>query len=565
MDPVLYIIIALSIATVITLGIVYTLNKWKAKEAEIEQKRQIEEYISLTNEIQTAMGLPAWIYNEFSDDTIMLKSSKAIDDYSEEKYFKEDRTRLYRVKDILTKKLEYVNMLNSFLKDNTFIDRPMYQKVEQDIKNNISTARTYNVTVRYISPAGKSQNQKHLHIRENYVNSLIKDPSVLMSKAEYSKLLKEQAQELLDKKHHAYYDTVNSIIDKANNNKDKLVRKADKDTLDKLIASLFDRSVNSIKKIKTIDSPEWDTIDIMVSDIKKNVDKIVDNNKKILDYYRSPAFMQIKDACKSLMNSQKEFNEYINEKAQSISKLFGTKIVRNETVTEDQYNYIRPYKKSITPFTAEVSSSVFSSAENNPIAYIVKNFYPDKTAYPEQIQKLQVLIEELETLKEARQIIENYKQDYQQYITEVPDYIMENDKAGFYSRLGFADISEETLTIEYKFTYTSEGGMAQRSFSVPMTEDTIVSLINSLQSGLSMSTFAKEQRSLMTSKLRQQIKVRDGYTCKFCGNSIYKEPNLLLEIDHIIPVAKGGTTTESNLQTLCWKCNRSKSSKIINI
>lgn len=41
------------------------------------------------------------------------------------------------------------------------------------------------------------------------------------------------------------------------------------------------------------------------------------------------------------------------------------------------------------------------------------------------------------------------------------------------------------------------------------------------------------------------------------------EPNLLLEIDHIIPVARGGETVEDNLQTLCWKCNRAKSDKII--
>ena len=57
---------------------------------------------------------------------------------------------------------------------------------------------------------------------------------------------------------------------------------------------------------------------------------------------------------------------------------------------------------------------------------------------------------------------------------------------------------------------------------------------------------------------------RDDFTCCNCGNSTYAEPNLLLEIDHIIPVSKGGRTVEDNLQTLCWKCNRSKSNKIIN-
>ena len=105
--------------------------------------------------------------------------------------------------------------------------------------------------------------------------------------------------------------------------------------------------------------------------------------------------------------------------------------------------------------------------------------------------------------------------------------------------------------------------MAQRSFSVPMTEDVIVELIKKLQSKLTISAFAKEQRALMTGKLRQHIKERDDFTCKSCGNSTYQEPNLLLEIDHIIPVAKGGCTVEENLQTLCWKCNRQKGSRIL--
>lgn len=66
----------------------------------------------------------------------------------------------------------------------------------------------------------------------------------------------------------------------------------------------------------------------------------------------------------------------------------------------------------------------------------------------------------------------------------------------------------------------------------------------------------------MTAKLRTKIKERDCYTCCSCGNSTEKEPNLLLEIDHIIPVSKGGLTTEENLQTLCWKCNRAKGSNM---
>lgn len=214
-------------------------------------------------------------------------------------------------------------------------------------------------------------------------------------------------------------------------------------------------------------------------------------------------------------------------------------------------------------FTAEVSASVFASAENNPLDYVVKQFYSNKSLYPEQIQKLQLLVEELETLKEAKQIIENQKAEIQQYLSEVPDFIMENDEDGFYSRLGFATINENSLVVAYKFSYTSNAGYSQRSFNVPMTEETIVALIQKLEDKLTFTAFAKEQRSLMTSKLRQQIKERDKYTCQYCGNSINQEPNLLLEIDHKIPVSKGGLTEESNLQTLCWRCNRTKSDKLI--
>lgn len=72
----------------------------------------------------------------------------------------------------------------------------------------------------------------------------------------------------------------------------------------------------------------------------------------------------------------------------------------------------------------------------------------------------------------------------------------------------------------------------------------------------------KKERNKMTKAVRQRIIERDNYTCQICGNSTYNEPNLLLEVDHIIPISKGGKTIDSNLQCLCWKCNRSKGNKL---
>ena len=497
------------------------------------------------------------------DAQVSVKSSQAVSNYDDVKFFKEDSDRLPQAVARMKNKQSYENAIKRFLEKNDFNDYSLYKTFEDLMKKNLNYLHDYYVVVNYTSPAGKKSVTRTLIINAARITELETDKSILMTKSEYNKYIKDQGKALLEKKQHSFYERVNEVIDAANNNRDSLVIRDEADELDRLIASLFDRTVSNIKKIKNVDSEEWDILDNFISGIEENVGKIIEKNQQILDYYNSQDFQKIRTTCDSLMDSQREFNEYIEEKVRTISSLFGTSIVRNETVNEDEYNYIHPYQKSITPFTAEVSATVFASAENNPLDYVVKFFYPNKERYPEQIQKLQTLIEELETLKEAKQIIENYKDDIQQYLTEVPSFIMENDKDGFYSRLGFATINESTLVVAYKFSYTSIGGKAQRYFTVPMTEETIVELINMLESKLTISSFTKEQRSLMTNKLRQFIKERDDYTCKLCGNSTHTEPNLLLEIDHIIPVSKGGYTEEGNLQTLCWKCNRAKSSKLI--
>ena len=523
-----------------------------------------QKYKQLEKEVLKELGFPNWNIISYFDEYVTVKSRQTLEKYDDIKFFKENREKLVRAENIIKRKNNVATTLKRFLENNEYKSRLQYNRLTKQIDVVLKNAGAYRINVNYISSAGNNLGRKEIAINQYGIDRFKKDPSLLMSKGEYNKYLKEQQKEALNQKHHEYYENVNNIIDYANENRDSLIIKGSQEQLDSLIAQLFDRTVNSIKKIKTIDSEEWNVIGDFMAHLKSEIEKIVGMNQKILTYYESPSFLKIKETCEVLMSTQREFNEYITEKAQSISKLFGTRVVRNETINNDEYNYIRPYKKTITPFTAEVSATVFASAENNPLEYVVKYFYPNKKLYPEQIQKLHRLVEELETLRDAKQIIENYKVEYQQYLGDVPDYIMENDESGFYSRLGFANVDESVLTVEYKFSYTSGGGMAQRSFTVPMTEENIVELIKVLESKLTAKAFAKEQRALMTKKLREYIKKRDNFTCCNCGNSTYKEPNLLLEIDHIIPVAKGGCTEEDNLQTLCWKCNRAKSDKIVS-
>lgn len=55
---------------------------------------------------------------------------------------------------------------------------------------------------------------------------------------------------------------------------------------------------------------------------------------------------------------------------------------------------------------------------------------------------------------------------------------------------------------------------------------------------------------------RAKVLARDGFTCVACASVIE------LQIDHKIPLAKGGTDDESNLQTLCGRCNRKKGARL---
>lgn len=71
---------------------------------------------------------------------------------------------------------------------------------------------------------------------------------------------------------------------------------------------------------------------------------------------------------------------------------------------------------------------------------------------------------------------------------------------------------------------------------------------------------SKNQRKLATRSLREKIMRRDGYMCQICGK--YMPDEVGLQVDHIIPVSKGGKTVESNLRVLCSKCNGAKSNKM---
>lgn len=67
-------------------------------------------------------------------------------------------------------------------------------------------------------------------------------------------------------------------------------------------------------------------------------------------------------------------------------------------------------------------------------------------------------------------------------------------------------------------------------------------------------------RAPIPAAIRRQIYARDHYTCRYCGRH---GRGVRLELDHVFPVARGGTDAVANLVTSCRECNRAKGAAVL--
>lgn len=60
--------------------------------------------------------------------------------------------------------------------------------------------------------------------------------------------------------------------------------------------------------------------------------------------------------------------------------------------------------------------------------------------------------------------------------------------------------------------------------------------------------------------VRIRVLERDGFKCRYCGR---QAPQVVLEIDHVLPRSQGGRDSFDNLVTACFDCNRGKKNRLI--
>ena len=284
-------------------------------------------------------------------------------------------------------------------------------------------------------------------------------------------------------------------------------------------------------------------------------------------YFKSVQFLTIKEEISNYTKECNELNDHIEELKLSYTDFNQIDYGEAQYIDNSIYHYKRPelknakYSKNIY----NCSSSICKMAQQQPFKYLCKYFNIKQNE--ETLEKFEKVLNDFSAAEQGKYLLKN-KRDIilNMIMKKIPFLIKHFSRNKLIKKLGFKDIDFSQLYFpRFTFRYTSAGGNSSMSCNIIFNLNTLNRFITYLSQTIKFKNSIAGQRALMTSALREKIKNRDHYTCQMCGLSTEQEPNLLLEIDHIIPLSKGGKTTEENLQTLCWKCNRKKGTKIISI
>ena len=281
-------------------------------------------------------------------------------------------------------------------------------------------------------------------------------------------------------------------------------------------------------------------------------------------YFKGEKFNQIKNDISKYIEDCNELNNHIETLKSSYLKTKKTDFGEAQFTNTSKYKYQKKYSDAkYAPNIYDCSSQVCGNAQKQPFKYLCKYF--NINTDEETLSEYEEILNNFSAAEEGKVLLKNKKDSIIQNLeNKIPYIIRKLFVKELEANLGFEEIAFNTLYFpQFTFRYISSGGNSSSEFTITMDIPMLERFVNYLNENIKKRKSAAGQRALMTPKLREYIKERDNYTCKCCGNSISREPNLLLEIDHIVPVSKGGLTEESNLQTLCWKCNRTKGAKIL--
>lgn len=283
-------------------------------------------------------------------------------------------------------------------------------------------------------------------------------------------------------------------------------------------------------------------------------------------YFASEHFRALKSEIAAVVAEHNDVVNYVGEiRNQSSFELGSSSTGQNAHLASFEntsaWNYTRDRNVAeYAPHVHNASLQVVRNASTDPIRYLMKYF--SIKADQGTLADVQRVADDIARLEEAVANLKGREADIAAKINP-PAFILKHYRAEFWNQVGVHLSPIKVPYPQYKFQYTSAGGNSGQTTGIELNTPTLEALSATLAEKIRWAASAAGQRALMTTKLRGQIKERDKYTCLQCGVSLGGEPHLLLEVDHVVPVSRGGISTPENLQTLCWKCNRSKGAKVV--
>lgn len=283
-------------------------------------------------------------------------------------------------------------------------------------------------------------------------------------------------------------------------------------------------------------------------------------------YFISKKFKCIKESISEHTNNCNELNQYIEELKGSYVNIESYNYGTGKMIDNSVYNFQRREWSKVIQSNQihHCSATVCKNASSQPIKYLCKYF--DIENNEESLSKFEKVLNDFISVEQGKDLIKRERESILSSISKsIPFLIKQFSKNKLTRKLGFetVDISDAYIPT-FTFQYVSAGGNSSSRCDIKLNIENLNHLINYLNDVIKWAKSIAGQRALMTSQLREKIKKRDNYKCCSCCLGIGDEPNLLLEIDHKIPLSKGGMTTYDNLQTLCWKCNRTKGARILD-
>ena len=251
---------------------------------------------------------------------------------------------------------------------------------------------------------------------------------------------------------------------------------------------------------------------------------------------------------KSIYNSRKEFVLNHSNKIKALIEINS----RFNFVRVDKINYTNTYdnEKMFNDITTTNYLVYRLAHEQNNVNNAIRNCINNNNLYTKYKSAIDdIKVSNIFDVEVEGKDIDKYRS-------------VENDC--FHSLIKSPDLN---FNIRVCLTLTNIQGSVKRTkkreYSIDEVEDLIIRINNKNgnyynDKGI-WESICRVERGKVSNKMRFAIYARDNYRCKICGK---KDHGDNLEIDHIIPIAKGGKTTFDNLQTLCHDCNVKKGSTV---